>query len=91
MILLLETACKYYQCACCIHFKIIYRIGDDGIVKVGDFGLTEDMYTKEYFNQFKDSNSSGSAKFPVKWMAIESIHDGIFSEKSDVVSNTKEC
>ena len=24
-------------------------------------------------------------KLPVKWMALESIHDAVFSEKSDVV------
>ena len=27
-----------------------------------------------------------SVKLPFKWMAIESIDDGIFSEKTDVVS-----
>ena len=25
-------------------------------------------------------------KMPIKWMAIESIEDGVFSEKTDVVS-----
>ena len=25
-------------------------------------------------------------KLPVKWMALESLHDGVFSEKTDVVS-----
>ena len=40
-------------------------------------------YTKNYFNQFKESES---VKLPVKWMALESLHYGIFSEKSDVVS-----
>ena len=27
-----------------------------------------------------------SQKLPVKWMAIESLHKGLFSEKTDVVS-----
>ena len=51
-------------------------------VKVSDFGLTEDVYTVKYFQQ--DSNSD--FKMPVKWMALESLQLGQFSEKSDVVS-----
>ena len=63
---------------------LFYRIDNNGVIKVADFGLTEEIYTKNYFNQFKESNSS--VKLPAKWMAIESFHDGVFSEKSDVVS-----
>ena len=52
------------------------------MIKVADFGLSESMdVTKEYFRQNKDT----AIKLPVKWMAIESITDGIFSEKTDVV------
>ena len=51
-------------------------------MKVGDFGLAEDVYTTGYFRQSKDS----STKLPFKWMAPESLRDGLFSEKSDVVS-----
>ena len=47
---------------------------------MADFGLTEDMYQRKYFRQ--ESN----VRLPIKWMAIESIHDMVFSEKSDVVS-----
>lgn len=65
---------------------IIPRIDNNGVIKVADFGLSEEVYTKTYFNQFKDKNEAESVKLPIKWMAIESIHDGIFSEKSDVVS-----
>ena len=38
-----------------------------------------------------DNKSGDSVKLPVKWMALESLHDGIFSEKSDVVSCKYEC
>ena len=51
-------------------------------MRVGDFGLAEDMYTTGYFRQDKGS----SIKLPFKWMAPESLRDGVFSEKSDVVS-----
>ena len=65
------------------------RIDDNGIIKVADFGLSEDVYAKNYFRQLKGDNndpSSSSVKLPVKWMALESLHDGLFSERSDVVS-----
>lgn len=72
---------------------ICTRIDDKGVIKVADFGLTEDIYTKNYFKQFSSSSAScgsalsanGEVKLPVKWMALESLHDGIFSEKTDVV------
>lgn len=52
------------------------------MIKVADFGLAVNMdFSKEYFRQNQDE----AIKLPVKWMAIESINDGIFSEKSDVV------
>ncbi len=58
------------------------RIDSDYIIKVSDFGLSEDVYAKNYFRQEK----SASVKLPVKWMALESLTDGVFTEKTDVVS-----
>lgn len=52
---------------------------------MGDFGLSEDVYTTCYFRQ-KDR---GSVKLPFKWMAPESLNDAIFNEKTDVVSSVK--
>ena len=52
------------------------------VIKVADFGLTKSVYEKCYFRQDK----SASVKLPIKWMAIESIDDAIFTEKTDVVS-----
>ncbi len=48
---------------------------------MSDFGLSTGLYEKMYFRQEKKD----SVKLPIKWMAIESIDDGIFSEKSDMV------
>ena len=54
------------------------------MIKIADFGLSEDIYSKNYFRQ---SGSDKSVKLPVKWMAPESLSDGVFSEKSDVVGS----
>ena len=57
------------------------RIASNGVIKISDFGLTKDVHSRNYFRQVKDG-----AKLPLKWMALESIKSGVFSEKSDVVS-----
>ena len=46
------------------------------IVKIGDFGLAKNLRSKEYYK--------GEGLLPVKWMAPESIMDGIFTIKSGV-------
>lgn len=50
----------------------------DGVVKIADFGLSRKIY--------QDSNykKKGDAMLPVKWMALESLVDRIFSSHSDV-------
>ena len=53
------------------------RLDGMGDVKVGDFGLAEDMYSTR--------ESSKTVKLPFKWMPPESLEEGFFSEKSDVV------
>ena len=63
---------------------LLLRLSSDGVVKIADFGLAEDIYTTEYFKW--DRNSDHCVKLPLKWMALESIHLGKFDEKTDVVS-----
>ena len=50
-------------------------------MKVGDFGLAEDMYSIGYIR-----DTSKTLKVPYKWMAPEGLQEGLFSEHSDVVS-----
>ena len=93
-ILLLETACKTsLSLLNIILYLYHFRIDVNGIIKVGDFGLSEDIYLHNYFRQWKrdDSDSTAVIKVPVKWMALESLHDGLFSEKTDVVSTLFIC
>ena len=56
------------------------------MIKVADFGLSEDIYAKNYFRQGPEEEGGSPIKLPVRWMAIESLNDGIFTEKTDVVS-----
>ena len=58
------------------------RLDQNYVIKVADFGLSENTYTKDYIRQ----EQTAGVKLPIKWMAYESLTDGIFSEKSDVVS-----
>ncbi|CAI8028566.1 Insulin receptor-related protein, partial [Geodia barretti] len=52
------------------------------VIKISDFGLSEDVFQRNYYREGVDGEM---AKLPVKWMAPESLSDGHFSEKSDVV------
>ena len=65
---------------------MFYRIDTNNVIKVADFGLSEDVYSRNYFRQGSESeDGEAQVKLPVKWMALECLNDGIFSEKSDVV------
>ena len=62
-------------------FLCIVRIDTNFIIKVSDFGLSETIDSfEDYFRQDMDT-----IKLPVKWLAPESLSDGIFSAKTDVV------
>ena len=57
------------------------RINKSLIVKIADFGLSRDIYRSDYY-RVEDKKRP----LPVKWMAIESLTEGVFSSKTDVVS-----
>ena len=50
----------------------------DNVVKICDFGLAKDIYKNNTYQKKSDG------PLPVKWMAIESIRDRVFSTESDV-------
>ncbi|XP_074032211.1 receptor protein-tyrosine kinase sevenless isoform X2 [Leptinotarsa decemlineata] len=51
---------------------------DSRIVKIGDFGLARDIYKNDYYRK------EGEGLLPVRWMAPESLVDGVFTSQSDV-------
>lgn len=55
-------------------------VGENGVVKVGDFGLTRDIYDNEYYRR------GTQGRLPVRWMAPESLLDNIYTSASDVWS-----
>ncbi|XP_054262550.1 insulin receptor-like [Macrosteles quadrilineatus] len=55
-------------------------VNKDCVVKVGDFGMTRDVYETDYYRK----NSTGL--LPIRWMAPESLKDGVFTSQSDVWS-----
>uniref|UniRef100_A0A8B9VWF5 Tyrosine-protein kinase receptor n=1 Tax=Anas zonorhyncha TaxID=75864 RepID=A0A8B9VWF5_9AVES len=50
------------------------------VVKIGDFGLARDIYKNDYYRK------RGEGLLPVRWMAPESLIDGVFTNRSDVWS-----
>ena len=62
------------------------RIDKNLTIKVADFGLSEDIkfYCRNYFKQGQVSEEGATVKLPIRWMALESLLDSIFTEKTDV-------
>ncbi|KAL9923892.1 PDGF- and VEGF-receptor related isoform 3-T5 [Glossina fuscipes fuscipes] len=53
---------------------------EDNIVKICDFGLARSMYKSDNYKK------QGEAPLPIKWLALESLSDHIFSTYTDVWS-----
>lgn len=48
-------------------------------VSVADFGLSKKIYSGDYYRQ------GCASKLPVKWLALESLADNLYTTHSDVV------
>ncbi|XP_053558856.1 insulin receptor [Bombina bombina] len=55
-------------------------VAEDFTVKIGDFGMTRDIYETDYYRK------GGKGLLPVRWMSPESLKDGVFTAFSDVWS-----
>ncbi|KAL0278477.1 UNVERIFIED_CONTAM: hypothetical protein PYX00_000292 [Menopon gallinae] len=55
-------------------------VAEDLTVKIGDFGMTRDIYETDYYKK------GTKGLLPVRWMAPESLKDGVFTTHSDVWS-----
>lgn len=55
-------------------------VADDLTIKIGDFGMTRDIYETDYYRK------GTKGLLPVRWMAPESLKDGVFTTYSDVWS-----
>ncbi|GIY90189.1 insulin-like peptide receptor [Caerostris darwini] len=55
-------------------------VAEDLTVKIGDFGMTRDIYETDYYRK------GGRGLLPVRWMSPESLKDGIFNSRTDVWS-----
>ena len=72
--------------ACLATKKIVHRdlaarnclVNDDYDVKVGDFGMTRNVHSDEYYRM------TGSAPMPVRWMPPEALIDGVSITAGDV-------
>ncbi|XP_022252629.1 proto-oncogene tyrosine-protein kinase receptor Ret-like [Limulus polyphemus] len=68
--------------------KLIHRdlatrnvlLATGNVVKISDFGLSRDVYEGDTYLK------KSKGRVPVKWMAIESLEDQIYTSKSDVWS-----
>ncbi|XP_046485716.1 mast/stem cell growth factor receptor-related protein Kit-like [Neodiprion pinetum] len=87
-----DLVCWAWQVSCGMQYlgakKIVHGdlatrnilLTDDNVVKICDFGLSKSLREEE------NRKSTENGPLPVKWMAIESLRDRVFSTKSDVWS-----
>ncbi|KAF0300066.1 Proto-oncogene tyrosine-protein kinase receptor Ret [Amphibalanus amphitrite] len=70
------------------HHQLVHRdlaarnvlLAEGKVCKISDFGLTRDIYEGSLYQK------TSKGRVPVKWMAIESLEDHVYTSKSDVWS-----
>ncbi|KAL5244838.1 hypothetical protein ACI65C_012248 [Semiaphis heraclei] len=55
-------------------------VANDMTVKIGDFGMSRQIYNGDYYRK------GNKGEMPIRWMAPESLSEGIFTSQSDVWS-----
>lgn len=55
-------------------------VAGDHTIKIGDFGMARDIYETDYYRK------ESQGLLPVRWMAPESLSDGVFTTDSDIWS-----
>lgn len=74
---------EYMEARKFVHRDLAARncmVAEDLSVKIGDLGMSRDVYQHDYYRK------GGKGLMPVRWMAPESLNDGIFTSFSDVWS-----
>eukprot|EP00911_Craspedida_sp_UC1_P002220 UC1_evm2s1693 len=67
-----------------IHMDLAARnvlLGKSNVVKVCDFGLTRRIPSRK-----RGYRMAANVKLPIKWMSPESMHEGAFTDRSDIWS-----
>ncbi|XP_078674567.1 fibroblast growth factor receptor 3-like [Branchiostoma floridae x Branchiostoma belcheri] len=84
-----DVACGLSELA---RLKIVHRdiaarnvvISDRKVAKIADFGLARDVYMSSAYERTEQGGEE--ELLPLKWMAVESLRDGVYTCESDVWS-----
>ncbi|KAI4900973.1 hypothetical protein NFI96_011876 [Prochilodus magdalenae] len=79
----IATGMEYLSSKGFLHRDLAARncmLGDDLRVRVADFGLSKQIISSDYYRQ------KVAIRMPIKWMAMESLSESIYTTKSDVWS-----
>lgn len=74
---------QYLASQKCIHRDIAARnvlVSENHVVKIADFGLARDVHLTDYYRKCT------VGRLPVKWMAMESLFDRVYTVQSDIWS-----